>query len=137
MDGIWWADSGASLTVNAGNSYSQVGLLNQAPVNYVRPYIKTAAVGTGPAIASLASATFTTTPPHGLQAGNVVIFNNIGSMTGVSINTYYYVIATGLTTTEFQISATPYGAAITPGGTLGAATIYPVTQNYAIVKGQA
>ena len=137
MDGTFWFDSGLNLPVNAANTNFGATLLNQGPINYAKPYIKTAAVGSGPAIASLSTATFTTTPPHGLNAGMVVVFNNIGSMTGVSINTYYYVILTGLTTTAFQISATPNGAAITPGGTLGAATLYPVTQLYSIVKGQA
>lgn len=56
---------------------------------------------------------------HGLSAGNIVVFTTTGTLpTNVVAGTEYYVISTGLTTNEFQISATKGGAAIdTTSGT--------------------
>ena len=71
--------------------------------------------------------TFTTTSAHGLAAGDAVQFSNIaGGLTGVSAGTTYYVIASGLTSTVFKVSATAGGSAVTisAGGT---ATVTEVT----------
>jgi hypothetical protein len=54
-------------------------------------------------------------PAHGLVAGNsVVVWNDIGASlpTGLSEGTIYFVIATGLTTDVFELSATLGGSAI-------------------------
>jgi hypothetical protein len=66
-----------------------------------------------------------------------VSFSNVGSLTNVSINTNYYVLAASLTATTFQIAATPGGAALTLGSTVGGATLYPVTILYSMLKGNA
>jgi hypothetical protein len=52
---------------------------------------------------------------HGLVAGNSVLFwdtHNAGLPAGISEDTEYFVIATGLTADAFQVSATLGGAAI-------------------------
>lgn len=50
---------------------------------------------------------------HGLSAGAIVRFSSTGTLpTGITAGTSYYVIATGLTTNEFQVSATPGGTGI-------------------------
>lgn len=55
---------------------------------------------------------------HGLAAGTPVAFLSTGALpTGLTPGTFYYVIATGLTTNTYQISATPGGAAIATSGT--------------------
>ena len=54
---------------------------------------------------------------HGLSAGEVVVFDTNGALpTGVTAGTPYYVIATGLTATAFQFSATLGGAAVNTSG---------------------
>ena len=54
---------------------------------------------------------------HGFSAGDKVVFTG-GTTTpcGLTINSVYYVIATGLTTDAFQVSATSGGASITVSG---------------------
>jgi hypothetical protein len=131
-----WYDSGLNLPVTAANTMFGATLTNQGAFKYATPYIKTAAAGTPPAIASFATTIFTTTQAHQLSLGQIVVFNNIGSITGLTANTYYYVTVVGSTTT-FSLAASYGGAAITPGGTVGAATIAPVTQFYALLRGQA
>ena len=50
---------------------------------------------------------------HGLSAGNRVTFSSSGTLpTGITAGTSYYVLATGLTSSTFQFSTTPGGAAI-------------------------
>lgn len=50
---------------------------------------------------------------HGLVANNIVVFSTTGTLpTNIVAGTNYYVISSGLTTNEFQISATIGGTAI-------------------------
>lgn len=51
---------------------------------------------------------------HGLEANSPVMFSPEGGdlPTGLSADTVYYVVASGLTPTTFSVSATPGGAAI-------------------------
>ena len=59
---------------------------------------------------------------HGLTAGKKVVFAATTGVSGVTINTTYYVISSGLTASAFKISATSGGSAITINGT-GTGTI--------------
>jgi microcystin-dependent protein len=62
-----------------------------------------------PAVFTLAS--------HGLVAGDSVYFTTTGALpTGLTANTLYYVIATGLTSGAFEISATEGGSAVNTTG---------------------
>jgi len=55
---------------------------------------------------------------HGLVAGSPVVFNTTGALpTGITAGTTYYVSATGLGASAFQIAATPGGASINTTGT--------------------
>ncbi len=55
---------------------------------------------------------------HGFAANQPVKFSTTGALpTGLSPNTYYYVLAAGLTTNAFEVAATPGGAAINTSGT--------------------
>ncbi len=55
------------------------------------------------------------------SAGTPVVFSgSFGTVTGLSAGTTYYVIATGLSTSQFEVSATEGGTAITPGGSSSA-----------------
>lgn len=66
-------------------------------------------------IASPAVATFN---GHGYLVNQAIVFTNAGGAlpTGVTSGVVYYVIATGLTTNNFQFAATPGGAAINTSG---------------------
>lgn len=55
---------------------------------------------------------------HGLSANDTVTFTTTGALpTGISPSTVYYVIAAGLTSNAYEISATLGGAAINTSGT--------------------
>jgi hypothetical protein len=78
-------------------------------------------VGTPTTTQTGLTATFTNgnanivTTTNTYAAGDVVQFTSTGTLpTGFALLTNYYVIATGLTTTNIQVSATLGGAAITP-----------------------
>lgn len=68
---------------------------------------------------------FTVADGHGLEAGQAVVFTTDGALpTGLTADTTYYVISSGLTATEFQVSATVGGSAIdTSGSQSGTHTI--------------
>jgi len=67
---------------------------------------------------SIATPGVITTPAsHGLIAGDRVYFTTTGALpTGITPNTIYYVIATGLTSTQFQFSTTKGGSAVNTSG---------------------
>jgi len=55
---------------------------------------------------------------HGLTVDSPVSFATTGALpTGITAGTTYYVVAAGLTATDFSVSATPGGSAITTSGT--------------------
>jgi hypothetical protein len=68
---------------------------------------------------------FTTVGSHGFSAGNVIAFDTTGSLpTGVANTRNYFVIASGLSATQFRISATPGGTAVdTSGSQTGTHTV--------------
>jgi len=62
---------------------------------------------------TIASPGVFTSVAHGMTTNDTVIFNSSGALaTGLSANTTYYVIATGLTDDVFQVSATLGGSAV-------------------------
>lgn len=62
------------------------------------------------AVTSVASTDLFTTPTHGYAAGDAVAFSSLTGGAGLVPGKRYYVIAGGLTTTVFAVSATPAGA---------------------------
>ena len=66
---------------------------------------------------TIASPCVVTWNNHGLAAGSPVKFSTSGALpTGITAGTTYYVIAAGLTSNAFEISATPGGAAVNTSG---------------------
>ncbi len=69
---------------------------------------------------------------HGLSAGDTFVPTTTGALpTGLTAGTTYYVLAAGLTTNAFEVSATPGGAAINTSGSqsgtqTGASTSFTV-----------
>lgn len=58
-----------------------------------------------------------TLPSHGLEAGQRVIFLTTGALpTGLSVDTWYYVVSDNLADDTFSVSATKAGTAITTTG---------------------
>lgn len=73
---------------------------------------------------------------HGLTAGDAVVFSvsSGGSLpTGLVAGTTYYVIASGLTATAFEVSATPGGAAVNTS-TAGSGTFSLVSEHILFVS---
>lgn len=75
---------------------------------------------------TLASPAVFSATSHGLTAGDKISLTTTGALpTGLATNTDYYVIATGLTTNAFEVSATRGGAAVnTSGSQSGVQTLY-------------
>lgn len=75
---------------------------------------------------SIASPAVFTKTAHGLVTGDKVHFTTTGGLpSGLSTNTDYYVISTGLTTNAFEVAVSPGGAAInTSGSQSGVQTVY-------------
>jgi hypothetical protein len=66
---------------------------------------------------TIASPAVFTQADHGYVAGRALVFSTTGSLpTGLTAGTTYYVIATGLTTSAYQVSLTPGGAAVNTSG---------------------
>lgn len=66
---------------------------------------------------TIASPAVVTWTAHGLRAGAVVNFTTSGSLpTGLTVGTNYYVIAAGLAANTFEVSASPFGAAVNTSG---------------------
>lgn len=60
---------------------------------------------------------------HGLVAGQPVVFSTSGSLpSGLTAGTVYYVIASGLTTGSFSVSASKGGTAVDTSGGAGSGT---------------
>lgn len=67
---------------------------------------------------SIASPGLVTWSNHGLAAGASVVFSTTGALpSGLTAGTTYYVLSSGLTSSAFQIAATPGGTAIVTTGT--------------------
>lgn len=77
------------------------------------------------AVTATASTDLVNLNAHGLVAGNTVVFSALTGGAGLTAGTTYYVIATGLTTNSFKVSATAGGSAvdITTDMTAGTMTV--------------
>ncbi len=66
---------------------------------------------------TIASPGVFTATAHGLAANDTVIFNTDGALpTGLTADTTYYVISTGLTADDFRVSTTQAGSAVNTSG---------------------
>lgn len=87
---------------------------------------------TGTVTISVATPGVVTWVGHALEAGSPVSFSSTGTLpNGLTAGTVYYVSATGLTATEFSVSATPGGTPINTtaaGSGVHTATGQPVGQ---------
>src|SRR6185503_15803006 len=104
----------------------------------------------GTATVTIASPAIFTLNSHGLTANDTIQLTTTGALpTGLSASTTYYVISTGLTTNNFEVSATLGGNAINTSGTqsgthtlikttpIFVSTIDPQFVNYYVETGSA
>jgi microcystin-dependent protein len=86
----------------------------------------TIVVNKGTVTVTIASPAVFTLTNHGLIAGDIVYLETTGALpTGLSPDTPYYVISSGLTTNAFEVSATRGGSAInTSGSQSGTHTLF-------------
>lgn len=78
--------------------------------------------------ANLSTDTFTLAG-SGLANGDIIVFNSVGTITGISINVPYYVI--GVSGNNFQISVTYNGSAV---DLTGATTTMPIFRETATFR---
>ena len=69
---------------------------------------------------------FTNSGTNDLKVGDAIIFGALGTITGISINTVYYVTATSLAATTFTLATTIGGTAVQITGSTAAVTAYRV-----------
>ena len=82
------------------------------------------AIGTSVTIAT--PGVFTNSGTNDLKVGDAIVFTAIGTITGITVNTVYYVTATSLAATTFTIATTMGGTAIQITGASSAFTFYRV-----------
>ena len=80
--------------------------------------------------ANLSTETFTLAS-SGLANGNIIVFDSVGTVTGISINTQYFVI--GVSGNDFQVSLTYGGSAV---ALAGATTTLPTFRQISVVSTQ-
>lgn len=69
-----------------------------------------------------------TSSAHDLKVGDSIIFTSLGTITGVSTNTVYYITATSFSATTFTVATTISGTALQITGATSAFTFYRVQQ---------
>lgn len=91
------------------------GLLAAIATNVTDAAAGVTATGTAAAATDLITAA-----GHGLNIGDTIEFTSVGTATGISVGTPYYVAASGFTTGVFKVTATKGGSAvdITADGTV-------------------
>ena len=67
-----------------------------------------------------------TSATHDLRVGDAIVFTSLGTITGVSTNTIYYVTSTSFAATTFTVASTQGGAALQITGSTSAFTFYRV-----------
>lgn len=103
----------ASEASNKGWPYAIVSAVGIQPSSTITVEFSKDSTFTNVAVTTnLTTNLITTVAPHGLVAGDVVQFTALTTAAPLVINTPYYVIASGLTTTAFKVSATPGGTEV-------------------------
>lgn len=113
-----------NMDVVAGIDYADAGQIavlaaEKTPHNYAFRLVFPDAppVKSKTATISIAAPGVVSWAAHGLAAGTPVKFATTGALpTGLTAGTTYYVAASGLTSDEFSVAATPGGSAITTTG---------------------
>ena len=109
---VWNGAQDQTLVVASGNQMTRFN--TGTDTYYPNPLLFDLGVCTI-TIASPAVITYT---DHGLVAGDTVMFLTDGALpTGLAVNTVYYVLSAGLTSSTFRVSLTAGGTAVNTSGT--------------------
>jgi hypothetical protein len=124
LPGTWSANSAINTKLYSHNGVSATHQFYVFDYS-TAPQLTAMGVGTGSCTSGAATWTFSTN--HGLAVNDTVIITANAPTaftvsTATSAQTIYYVIATGLTATQFQLSATLGGAALSPTSTIATTT---------------
>jgi hypothetical protein len=65
-----------------------------------------------------------TSTAHDLKVGDAIVFTSLGTITGISTNTVYYITATSFAATTFTVATTRGGTALQITGSTSAFTFY-------------
>lgn len=133
-----WVASSATPAVLVANNHQRRGLvLFNDSTQVLRLRLGTVA---SLAVTGVAATDLISTPTaHGFIAGTRVKFPSLTGGAGLAVGTLYYVISTGLTATDFKVSATEGGAAVdlttalTAGSVITADYSLPVQPGYTYV----
>jgi len=113
------AGQAATSTITLNNPrkmYNGNALIDGARVTHKTGYMTQSAGAT--VTISIASPAVVSWTAHGLAIGDCVYFATTGALpTGITAGTPYYIITAGFGADNFQISATPGGAAVNTSGT--------------------
>jgi hypothetical protein len=107
------ASSGTTNPTSSSGATLAASLAGLTPATYTRTMVVRARIGadvtgvTGTAATDLINKT-----AHGLVAGSRIAFSALTGGAGLSVDTGYYVIASGLTADAFKVSTTVGGAAV-------------------------
>lgn len=112
----------ASISGGVPASFTQMGITRLSENSSTVVGVATIPIST-PSAASISLLS------HGLTANDIISFSTTGSLpNGIIAGTPYYVLSTGLTTNNFEISLTSGGAAIVTSGTqTGVQTVTKIT----------
>lgn len=129
----WVASSATPAVLVAGNHQRRGLVLFNDSTQVLRLRLGTVAAKnvTGVAATDLIS----TTTAHGFIAGTRVKFPSLTGGAGLSVGTLYYVIAGGLTATDFKVSLTEGGAAVDVTTALTAGTVISADYSLPIPAG--
>lgn len=136
MSTLWVAVDTTAASIPSGSIFSFAGVT--APVGWLlcdgsaqdqtsyAALFAAIVANKGTVTVTIASPAVFTLTNHGLIAGDIVYLETTNSLpTGLSADVPYYVIASGLTTNTFELSATRGGTAINTSGTQsGTHTLY-------------
>ncbi len=79
------------------------------------------------------SSTFVTSTNHGLAAGDLIVPRTTAN--GVTADTRYYVLSSGLTTTQFTLSTSYAGSAISPTNGTGLSIVFDTEDRPTVTNG--
>lgn len=126
-------------SATAATPLTLIGSPGNASVrNYITGLtIQTDAVGTAGTVAildyivagtsvTIANPGVFTTGTHFFSVGDAIAFSNIGTITGITANTVYYITSTNLSATTFTIALTTGGTPLQITGVSSAFTVYKV-----------